>query len=51
MLNISPHSVTAHIDRSRFISLRKVEGRRSGVLIIRSALGLMGLGFIFMFLP
>jgi len=51
MLNISPHSVSAHIDRSRFSSLRKVEGRRSGVLIIRSALGLMGLAFIFMFLP
>ncbi len=51
MLNISSHSISAYIDRSRFSSLRKVEGRRSGVLIIRSALGLMGLGLIFMFLP
>lgn len=51
MLNISPHSVSVHIDRSRFNSLRKVEGRRSGVLIIRTALGLMLLGIVLMFLP
>jgi len=51
MLNISPHSISAHIDRSRFSSLRKVEGRKSGVLIIRTAIGLAGLAFILMFLP
>jgi len=51
MLNISPHSISAHIDRSRFHSLRKVEGRKSGVLIIRTAIGLAGLAFILMFLP
>ncbi len=51
MLNISGHSVSAHIDRSRFSSLRKVEGRQSGVLILRTSLGLMFLAIILMFLP
>lgn len=51
MLNISPHSISVHVDRSRFPSLAKVEGRRSGVLIIRTSVGLSLLAVVLMFLP
>lgn len=51
MLNISPNSVSAQIDRSRFRSLALVEGRRSGVLIIRTSVGLALLALVLMFLP
>lgn len=51
MLNISPHSISGHVDRQRFISLAKVEGRQSGVLIIRMSIALMVLAVVVLFLP
>lgn len=51
MLNISPHSVSHRIDRSLFRSMRKVEGKETGVLVIRTSLLLLALAFIILFLP
>ncbi len=51
MLNISTNSINDKIDRQKFHSLSKVEGKKSGRVILKILLFLLVAGLILLFLP
>jgi membrane fusion protein, adhesin transport system len=51
MLNISPGEITSNIDKRKFESLRNVEARYAGRVLIKLFSTLFGLSLIIMFLP
>ncbi len=51
MLNISPNSIQANINRAKFQSLAKAENRKSGRALLRILTIVFGLFFILIFLP
>lgn len=51
MLNISKHTITDHIDRSKIPSLNNVENKRSGNVFIRMMAWFFGFLIVLMFIP
>ncbi len=51
MLNISQYNIASRVDAKRYKALMRVEDKETGVLVIRTSLMLLLLGFIILFLP
>jgi membrane fusion protein, adhesin transport system len=51
MLNISPGEIASRINKNKYISLRDVEARYNGRVLIKLFSALFGLSLIIMFLP
>lgn len=51
MLNISNNSINARIDREKYSSIKKVEQKRSGKILLRLIAFFFFLGLIIMFIP
>ena len=51
MLNISPNSINARVQRDRFATLKEVEKKQSGKVLLRILIALFALTLIVMFVP
>lgn len=51
MLNISTNSITQYVNRSQFKSLREVEAKRSGRVLLSLLTALFAVGVIMLFVP